>query len=305
MAIINSVAFGKARKTAGNIVFYDRLGQTVARQKNLTPTNPNTYAQVAQRIRITNPSRVYRSIVDATAGIFGAKFFDYSFGRSYLATKRRTAYNEFFYRSMLAQYPAFLDKSEVQNRTFGIPVPCEVAQGSMTPVQLVGALDVFDGKMEFVTTGSAALEAIQSVLTKWLAMYGWQAISDFKCVVMVQSYVGNSDGTFSIRTDAGLITSDGAGSATFDTMGSAIVLTPGAGKTAVTVPGVIVPELGGFTMGFCLVPFATINGVATSANTSFAPRLTEDGLALYENHTSDAESKNIAIMSYSPSTPGL
>lgn len=305
MAIINSIAFGKSRKSAGNVVFYDRLGQTIARQKNLTPTNPNTYAQVARRILITNPSRMYRQIVDATSPVFGSKFFDFSFGRSYLATKRRTSYNEFFFRAMLRTNPIFLSKEEVQRRVYGVPDAYEIAQGSLTPVPIAGAAFPLTGKMEFVAASSTVAGSLDEVLSAWLQENGYDLIPDFKCVIITQCSVADANGDHIPRTDAAIIRVDENGAAEFDDLGSAIVLTPGLGKVEVTLPSLIGGELLGFPMTFAMVPFGTVNGALTSANTSFVHRYNSTGREDYQLHSSDVDAKAAAIMSYSPSTPGL
>lgn len=305
MAIINSIAFGKSRKSAGNVVFYDRLGQTIARQKNLTPTNPNTYAQVARRILITNPSRMYRQIVDATSPVFGSKFFDFSFGRSYLATKRRTSYNEFFFRAMLRTNPIFLSKEEVQRRVYGVPDAYEIAQGSLTPVAIAPAPFPMTGKMEFVAASSTVSGDLTEILNSWLQENGYNLIPDFKCVIITQISVTDANGDHVPRTDAAIIRVDENGAAEFDDLGSAIVLTPGLGTVEVSLPSLIGGELLGFPMTFAMVPFGTVNGALTSANTSFVHRFNSTGREDYQLHSSDEDAKAAAIMSYSPSTPGL
>lgn len=52
MAIINSVAIGKARRSAGNITYSTIQGRTIGRQKPVTVRNPNTELQFNQRSRL-------------------------------------------------------------------------------------------------------------------------------------------------------------------------------------------------------------------------------------------------------------
>lgn len=49
MAIINSLAIGKSKKSAGNLTYSTVKGRTIAKQKPVSVANPNTPAQQAQR----------------------------------------------------------------------------------------------------------------------------------------------------------------------------------------------------------------------------------------------------------------
>jgi len=49
MAIINSLAIGKSKKSAGNLTYATVKGRTIAKQKPVSVANPNTPAQQAQR----------------------------------------------------------------------------------------------------------------------------------------------------------------------------------------------------------------------------------------------------------------
>lgn len=57
MAIINSIAVGKARGKIGNLVFQSYKGQTYARQKNETISTPPTSAQLEQQNKMFNCGR--------------------------------------------------------------------------------------------------------------------------------------------------------------------------------------------------------------------------------------------------------
>lgn len=60
MAIVNSIAVGQARKSAGNLTFQMIKGRTIAREKPIYVTNPQTPAQVAQRLKMTNLVTAWR-----------------------------------------------------------------------------------------------------------------------------------------------------------------------------------------------------------------------------------------------------
>lgn len=49
MAIVNSLAIGKSKKSAGNLTYATVKGRTIAKQKVVEVHNPNTPAQQAQR----------------------------------------------------------------------------------------------------------------------------------------------------------------------------------------------------------------------------------------------------------------
>lgn len=62
MAIINSLAIGKARKSAGNLTFATIQGRTIAREKPVNVKNPRTDKQLAQRSKMSNTVAAYRNI---------------------------------------------------------------------------------------------------------------------------------------------------------------------------------------------------------------------------------------------------
>lgn len=62
MAIINSLAIGKARKSAGNLTFATIQGRTIAREKPVNVRNPRTEKQLAQRSKMSNTVAAYRNI---------------------------------------------------------------------------------------------------------------------------------------------------------------------------------------------------------------------------------------------------
>lgn len=303
MAIVNSIAFGKSRKSAGNVVFYDRLGQTIARQKNLTPTNPNTSAQIARRILITNPSRLYRGIVEGTRSDFGSKFFDYSFGRSYLATKRRTAYNEFFVRAMALSDPAFMAKNEVLNRKIGFPVAAEVSQGSLTIPKFVTDVLGLKNQCLFTVPSMTASTVAQDIATALMAAFGYPTDGSFKAYIlfhMVDLFSGSVD-NYKVECATLAPGSDGTYTLKYTSPRLSVVGLLGQLKASV---GTGDPSGEAWTIaGISFVPFANVNSVLTSGNESI--HLLPSQVSDYdvELFTTDELNKNYAIMSYSPSTP--
>lgn len=60
MAIVNSIALGKARGTLGNVVFQYYNRKQIARQKNDTISVPPSSAQVANRYRVGHVNTAYQ-----------------------------------------------------------------------------------------------------------------------------------------------------------------------------------------------------------------------------------------------------
>ena len=93
MAIINSLAVGKARKSAGNLTFSVVKGRTIAREKPTVVANPQTPAQQAQRNKMKTLVTAYR--------VHGSRF-------KHLFTSLTgygSAYNEFIKRNMGVSLP--------------------------------------------------------------------------------------------------------------------------------------------------------------------------------------------------------
>lgn len=62
MAIIRSLAIGKARKSAGNLTFSTINGRTIAREKPAFISNPKTPKQLEQRSKMRNVVAAYRAV---------------------------------------------------------------------------------------------------------------------------------------------------------------------------------------------------------------------------------------------------
>lgn len=88
MAIIRSLAIGKARKSAGNLTFATVEGRTIAREKPAFVKNPRTPAQLEQRDKMRKVVAAYRD--------FGVKV-----KQGFTVVPKYTSqYNEFVKRNM-------------------------------------------------------------------------------------------------------------------------------------------------------------------------------------------------------------
>lgn len=73
MAIINSLAVGKARKSAGNLTFSTVNGRTIAREKATFVRNPNTAGQQKQRARMAAVVAGWRAIASPVKKLWTVK----------------------------------------------------------------------------------------------------------------------------------------------------------------------------------------------------------------------------------------
>lgn len=88
MAIIRSLAIGKAVNSAGNLTYQTIKGRTIAREKPTIVRNPNTPAQRAQRSKMRNAVAFYRWFGIAVKWLFTQ------------TTKYGSQYNEFVRRNL-------------------------------------------------------------------------------------------------------------------------------------------------------------------------------------------------------------
>lgn len=129
MAIINSLAVGKARKSAGNLTFATIKGRTIAREKSAYVRNPQTPAQRAQRGRMAVVVAAWRQY-----GSQAKKLFT-------ITSKYGSAYNQF-----VSDNIALYDGSELnpatgivslqQNTVFG--------KGKYNPSEIEMEMDASD-----------------------------------------------------------------------------------------------------------------------------------------------------------------
>lgn len=73
MAIVDSIALGKSKGSIGNITFYQLNGQTVARYRNTAPTDPQTPAQLSQRLGMKNTTKAFSLMKEWAKGLAAVK----------------------------------------------------------------------------------------------------------------------------------------------------------------------------------------------------------------------------------------
>ena len=62
MAIVSSIAVGKARKSAGNVTFTTSKGRVIMKEKALNVRNPRTAGQVSQRSKMSRTVLAYQTV---------------------------------------------------------------------------------------------------------------------------------------------------------------------------------------------------------------------------------------------------
>lgn len=160
MAIIRSLAIGKARKSAGNLTFATVEGRTIAREKPVFVKNPRTPAQLEQRDKMRKVVAAYRD--------FGVKV-----KQGFTVVPKYTSqYNEFVKRNMAVAENYVVD--EETGKVTGL-IGTQVSRGSYR--FLLGPLVSVtpSGVMSFDIQGTS----------------GWQAL-DGDMIVFVQ--VSSEDG---------------------------------------------------------------------------------------------------------------
>lgn len=151
MAIIRSLAIGKARKSAGNLTFATIQGRTIAREKPAFVKNPKTPKQLEQRSKMSKTVAAYRA--------FGGMV------KQYFTTlpKYTSQYNEFVSRNI-----SIADQFVVDEETGNVSniVGATVARGSIQLVHQYPLENNQSGIMEgylMTTPGFTAVEGDQLI----------------------------------------------------------------------------------------------------------------------------------------------
>ena len=155
MGILNSVALGKSRNSAGNITFYNRIGVGCFRQK--AGVSPNYKPSVAQQMQ----QKVFKFIkanIDAS-GVMALLRLTYDAKPK--AGKSQTMYN-MFYKSftphIVMQKPAIYDLTEDEMVNPSIFIGAPAAHNDIFSNGILGALAVDSASHDKVTIDAVVLE---------------------------------------------------------------------------------------------------------------------------------------------------
>lgn len=146
MAIIRSLAIGKARKSAGNLTFATVEGRTIAREKPVFVKNPRTPAQLEQRDKMRKVVAAYRD--------FGVKV-----KQGFTVVPKYTSqYNEFVKRNMAVAENYVVD--EETGQVTGL-IGTQVSRGSyrflVGPIMSVTP----QGEIAFDIQGTSGWQAVE------------------------------------------------------------------------------------------------------------------------------------------------
>ena len=152
MAIIRSLAIGKARKSAGNLTFATIQGRTIAREKPSFISNPKTPKQLAQRSKMSKTVAAYRA--------FGGMV------KKYFTTlpKYTSQYNEFVSRNIgiAENYVVDEDTGKVSNLAGTTVSRGSVQVDNFNGIKAVGDDQLVAGLL--FPAGFVAVEGDQAIL---------------------------------------------------------------------------------------------------------------------------------------------
>lgn len=180
MAIYNSIALGKARKSAGNVRFSIWKGIPVASQKPTSVANPRTFGQLTARARLTVVVALFRlmpALIDAMY--------------AYLAIKK-SAYNAFMSKQNEAQY------FDIDQSGFPSSIPANNFQITNQNIVL-GSMScaVLGGALVFTFTG-LAISTSYSVLLGAGTQSGFYAEDTSRPVMVTTAGGGGTSSSVSI-----------------------------------------------------------------------------------------------------------
>ena len=111
-----NMLLGYARGKVGSLVFSRRKGEQITRARNFSPANPRTNAQLAQRMKMYAPVKLYRQSME--------RFFKYAFSLK----EKETIFNGFMRENIsIAPWTA----RELAVAQAPIPFPARMSSGSL------------------------------------------------------------------------------------------------------------------------------------------------------------------------------
>lgn len=166
MGILNSVALGKSRNSAGNITFYNRIGVGCFRQK--AGVSPNYKPSVAQQMQ----QRVFKFIkanIDAS-GVMALLRITYDAKPK--AGKSQTMYN-MFYKSftphIVAQKPSIYDLTEDNLVDPAIFLGTPASHSDIFSNGVLGTLPVVSSSVDGVVVDAVVLDSLISKANSMLS----------------------------------------------------------------------------------------------------------------------------------------
>lgn len=212
MGILNSVALGKSRNSAGNITFYNRIGVGCFRQK--AGVSPNYKPTVAQQMQ----QKVFKFIkanIDAS-GVMALLRITYDAKPK--AGKSQTMYN-MFYKSftphIVMQKPAIYELAEDDLVDPAIFLGAPAGHNDIFSNGVLGALAVKSAGTAAVTIGATVLDNLIAEANSMLSASDTPFTKD-DCFVSIFGGNGTPDGGYQIIFPTKMAPTLSGGTYTFD-----------------------------------------------------------------------------------------
>lgn len=208
MGILNSVALGKSRNSAGNITFYNRIGVGCFRQK--AGVSPNYKPSVAQQMQ----QKVFKFIkanIDASGVMALLKL---TYDAKPKAGKSQTMYN-MFYKSftphIVMQKPAIYALSEDDMINPAIFLGTPASHNDIFSNGVLGALPVVSASVDGVVVDAVVLDSLISKANSMLSA-GDTPFTINDCFISLFGASKGADGGYEVvfPTKAAPSLSDGA-----------------------------------------------------------------------------------------------
>lgn len=212
MGILNSVALGKSRNSAGNITFYNRIGVGCFRQK--AGVSPNYKPTVAQQMQ----QRVFKFIkanLDASGVMALLKL---TYDAKPKAGKSQTMYN-MFYKSftphVVLQKPAIYELAEDNLVNPAIFLGTPASHSDIFSNGVLGALPVVSCSVDGVVVDAAVLDSLISKANSMLSA-GDIPFTTKDCFVSIFGASKSADGGYEIVFPTKVTPTQGDGTYKFD-----------------------------------------------------------------------------------------
>lgn len=204
---------------------------------------------------------------------------------------------------MAMEDPAFLSKSEVLDRKTGYPVEAELSQGSLpVPVFVKDILGVANQALFTVPSMTATSDASE-LAAALMADFNYPNDESFRAYVLFHIIDFGSGEPKNYKVECASLLPDRLGLYKLKYTSPRISLAGLAGQLKATFAGESAAGEDWHLVGVSFVPFANVNSTLTSGNESIhllPPTISSYEVELY---TTDKDMRELAIQSYSPSTP--
>ena len=224
MGILNSVALGKSRNSAGNITFYNRIGVGCFRQKAGVSPNykPTTAQQMQQKV-----FKFIKANLDASGVMALLKL---TYDAKPKAGKSQTMYN-MFYKSftphVVMQKPAIYDLTEDDMVNPAIFLGAPASHNDIFSNGVLGALPVVSASVDGVKVDAVVLDSLINKANSMLSA-GDVPFTINDCFVSIFGASKGADGGYEVVFPTKVAPTPGDGIYTFDVSSISASMSPSA-----------------------------------------------------------------------------